>query len=441
MKKISKNLKRRIAGILLVPTFLAFQFSFFGTANFAKADDVAVQGPDTAAISDTQSSISDLQKKIDKQKKEAEALTQNLGQIKNAVVSTQKEIAKTQSSISEADQNIARKNEEIIELNEKMFAQKEILKSFIQQMYYAKNEPVLNMVLSGKDLAQVFSRVDHYSTLEDKIMAVSEEINISKNQIEQNKLEVVAIKEKSENILDQKIDIKQDLVADQIGVQVDLADKQKVIDKLNKELNELQGDLSKLTGKSYDAKDIKDAVSFASDKTGVPKGFLIGVLKMETNLGANVGGCTYGEVESGAQASYKAGKLGKTAWATFLKRRDTFKSICKEIGIDYTKQKVSCNPKGYTGTGGAMGVAQFMPDTWVAYKSQVASSTGHNPPSPWNLTDGVMAMALKLGRVPGVTAGKTSAYKTAACAYLGTCYAPYINGILYWADNYKDLIN
>lgn len=161
---------------------------------------------------------------------------------------------------------------------------------------------------------------------------------------------------------------------------------------------------------------------------------------METNLGANVGGCTYGQVESGAQDSYKAGKLGKTAWATFLGRRETFKGITKELGLDYQKQKVSCNPKGYTGTGGAMGVAQFMPDTWNAYKAQVSTITGNHPASPWDLGDGVMAMALKLGRVPGVTAGKTSAFKTAACSYLGTCYAPYINGILYWADNYKSLL-
>jgi membrane-bound lytic murein transglycosylase B len=87
-----------------------------------------------------------------------------------------------------------------------------------------------------------------------------------------------------------------------------------------------------------------------------------------------------------------------------------------------------------------MGVAQFMPDTWNAYKARVASATGHNPPNPWNLTDGVMAMAKKLSMVPGVTSGNRSAWKKAATLYLGTSYAPYINGILYWADHYKELL-
>ena len=161
---------------------------------------------------------------------------------------------------------------------------------------------------------------------------------------------------------------------------------------------------------------------------------------METNLGANVGGCTYAQVESGAEANYKKGKLSKRAWTTFQNRREIFKDICESLDYNYKKQKVSCNPSGYAGTGGAMGVAQFMPDTWNGYKSQVASKTGHNPPDPWNLTDGVMAMALKLAKTPGVTSGSKSAMKSAACSYLGTCYAPYINGILYWADNYKSLL-
>lgn len=85
------------------------------------------------------------------------------------------------------------------------------------------------------------------------------------------------------------------------------------------------------------------------------------------------------------EANYKKGKLSKRAWNTFQTRRATFKNICDALDYNYKKQKVSCNPSGYAGTGGAMGVAQFMPDTWNGYKSQVASKTGHNPPDPWTL--------------------------------------------------------
>ena len=427
-----------IAWIFTVPAFGLSQVSFWKMT--AYADDTTTTTDNSAIIDDTQNSIKDLQKKLDKEQAAQEKLQQSLGQIKGAVSSAQAAINKTQSVIAEVKATISRKEGEINNLNDQIELQKAMLRGFLQEIYYVRSQPVLNVILEKRTFSDVFSSADHLMTLEDKIVSVSHDITENKSQLEQDKIQLAETNKQHEETLTAKVDQKKDLVADQVSVQQDVTDQQKVIDRLNKELSQLQGDLASLTGKSYSAKDIKDAVSFASDQTGVPKGFLVGVLKMESNLGANVGGCTYSQVESGAQSSYKSGKLGKTAWATFQKRRDIFKSICDELNINYEKQKVSCNPKGYTGTGGAMGVAQFMPDTWMGYKSQVASITGNNPPSPWDLGDGVTAMALKLKKTPGVTAGKTSAYKTAACAYLGTCYAPYINGILYWADNYKELL-
>ena len=432
MRKTKKN----ILGIFIIPALVLFQLSLVSMDDRASA---ATPSTD-AALEDTKDSIADIQKKLQKQEKEKAALEQSLGVIKGAVVSTQKEIVKTQTAIGEADKNIGRKKQELYELQEKAEMQKKVLAGLLQQMYYVKTKPLLDIVVAGRDFSETFSRADRYVTLEDRVMVLADEIKDSVQKIEHEKEVLAELKEKHEETLDEHIDKKQGLVAEQVETQGDIVDVQKTISRLKQELSQLQGDLAKLTGNSYNAKDIKDAVAFASGKTGVPAGFLIGVLKMETNLGANVGGCTYGQVEKGAEESYKAKRLGKVAWNTFLNRRETFKGICKELGIDYTAQKVSCNPKGYTGTGGAMGVAQFMPDTWNGYKAQVASITGHNPPSPWNLTDGVMAMALKLGRTPGVTEGKKTAMKSAACSYLGTCYAPYVNGILYWADNYKELL-
>ncbi len=442
MKKGLKKIAFILVWMLVIPVFVVGQVSFWQNISpLITVVNASSLGPDQGAISDVNSNISDVKKKLDKTTAALAKDQANLGKIQQSVGVTQKKISTTKAVITDTVVNISRKEQEIKNLNDQIALQQEVLKTFLQQAYYVQSKPTLNVLLSDENFSDLLSGSEHLSTLDGKIVSIISDINLKKSQVDQDKAQLAQAKQQNEQVLGATVATQQGLLADQADTQKSIADKQKSIDKLKKELSQLQGDLSTLLGKSYSAKNIMDAVSFASDKTGVPKGFLIGVLKMETNLGANVGGCTYGEVESGAQASYKAGKLGKTAWATFQSRRDTFKGICKELGIDYQKQKVSCNPKGYTGTGGAMGVAQFMPDTWNAYKSQVASITGNNPPSPWDLGDGVTAMALKLARVPGVTAGKTSAYKTAACAYLGTCYAPYINGILYWADNYKDLLN
>jgi len=125
-------------------------------------------------------------------------------------------------------------------------------------------------------------------------------------------------------------------------------------------------------------------------------------------------------------------------------RKDLFEEIIDELDYDEDEVKVSCNPSSYVGTGGAMGVAQFMSDTWMGYKSEIASTTGHDPPDPWSLADGVSAMAIKLARVPGVTKHKESSECDAAKLYLSgttsSSYNWYCDRVFYWADNYEKLI-
>ena len=175
-----------------------------------------------------------------------------------------------------------------------------------------------------------------------------------------------------------------------------------------------------------------DAAAYAAKVTGIRKDFLLGVLVVESNLGRYTGGCT---ADKSNMSSYRLG---------------LFKNICSDLDYNWKKQKVSCPPSGYKGSGGAMGVAQFMSDTWMSYKSSIASVTGNKTPDPWSLTDGVVAMALKLSKVSGVTAHKESAEAKAYCVYLaGGNWAAYCDNkgvnygakVLYWADNYEKLMN
>ena len=194
-----------------------------------------------------------------------------------------------------------------------------------------------------------------------------------------------------------------------------------------------------------DVSKIEKAAEFASSVTGVRKDFLMGMLVVESDLGRNPGKCTYREVEEGAEEAHKSGNLSFKAWNTFKERRETIKKIAESLNYDYEKLRVSCNPDGvYAGTGGAMGIPQFMPDTWLEYKDRVAEIVGKNNPDPWNAKDGVVAMALKLSDVYGVTAHDTFAERNAAKLYLsGTTsweYDWYANQILYWSKNYKELI-
>jgi len=411
-----KNIKKIFLSVLVLTLVFAGAFPF--SNHVAKADTSAEK---------IQDKLDDLLKK----QKEAQA---ELAAEQSKLYKNKTQIGATQTLLKQLADGIARQEAELTSLNDKAEDNKTMLAEYMRQIYYTDdNDPVVNLTLSDGNLSDLSASYDKMLDIKNKIVDALDAINDAKTEKEQAKAQLADKKDDNQDLLHVQQAQQADIVDDIQDTQSDIAD-------LQKKFAELQSDLNKLLGSNYDAKDIKDAVKYASDKTDVPVGFLVGVLKMETNLGANVGGCTYAQVEDGAQANYKKGKLGKKAWATFQARRETFKDICDELDIDYRKQKVSCNPSGYAGTGGAMGVAQFMPDTWNAYKSQVSSVTGHDNPSPWNLTDGVVAMALKLSRTPGVTAGKESAFRLAAKYYLGTSYKPYIDGIIYWSKHYKDLI-
>lgn len=193
---------------------------------------------------------------------------------------------------------------------------------------------------------------------------------------------------------------------------------------------------------TVDLKEVEKQAEYASQKTGVRKDFLMGMLVVETGLGQDMGQCTYKEVSDGAEEAHARGLLSRQAWATFQKRKLTLGGIAENLGYDPEKIKVSCNP-AYAGTGGAMGIAQFMPDTWLEYEERIAAITGEKHPNPWNVRDGVVAMALKVADVPGVTEHSVWAEKAASKMYLSGStsrqYDWYANQVQYWTKNYPDL--
>lgn len=191
---------------------------------------------------------------------------------------------------------------------------------------------------------------------------------------------------------------------------------------------------------------VEKAAERAAELTGVRKEFILGALTVETMLGENVGKCTYKQVSDGAEAAHRNGQLSGKSWETFQRRREQIESIAADLGYEVEGLKVSCNPNPnqYTGTGGAMGISQFMPSTWYEYKDRIAKISGKEHPDPWDVEDGVMAMALKLGDVPGVTEHNRAAEKKASKMYLSGSvsqkYEWYANDIQYWAENNHEIL-
>ena len=402
-----RKIVKRIAVILFVFWLVIFDVKSFQEKVFAEDD-----------IEDLQEDIEKVEDKKEKVEKEL-ITTQTLLQKKNA------EIGTTKTLLQKTQTEIERKEAEVENLNQRIRLNQEMLRNYIQETYYTDQDPIMGILLGGE---QIFGMTGEF----DQFLNVKEKIVFSLGEIKSAKADVAKTKEE----LDEKREDHEKLVAIQQGQQyelkTDIKEAQATLSELNAKIDKLKSELSSLLSSSVSFKNVMDAAGFAAKVTGIRKDYLLGVLVVESNLGRYTGGCT---ADKSKMSSY---------------RLNIFKDICEELDYNWKKRKVSCPPSGYKGTGGAMGVAQFMSDTWAGYKSSIASVTGHNPPDPWDLTDGVVAMALKLTKVDGVKQHKKSAEAKAYCVYLaGGNWASYCDSkgvnygekVLYWADNYERVMD
>lgn len=397
--------KIRLLSLILI--FLAIDFNFAGQFVFGAED------------------AGDIQDKIDKYQDKADDVQKQLDASQSALTKTQDQIGVTKNLLGKTETDISRKEEEIKNLEQRIELNKTILESYLQEAYIADSDPLATYLIADKDISEVSENFDQMIGVKDKINSVLDDINQSKDELDKAKGELADKQDDQEKLLSiQK--------GQQFEIQGDIKEAQASLSELNAKINKLRGELSGLLGSSVSFKNIMDAAGFAAKVTGIRKDYLLGVLVVESNLGRYTGGCT---ADKSRMSAYRLG---------------LFKDICSDLKYDWKKQKVSCPPSGYKGSGGAMGVAQFMSDTWMGYKSRIASVTGHSKPDPWSLTDGVVAMALKLTQVSGVTAHKESAEAKAYCVYLaGGNWASYCDNkgvnygakVLYWADNYEKLMD
>ena len=365
-----------------------------------------------AALADDE--IEETKEAIDKIESKLEKEQQELNIANSRLIKNQQQVVTTKTLLQKTEEEIKRKEAELESLNKQIALKKKILAGYLQEMYFTGNQKILIHLAVDQEKDESFMKdTDQFLSIEDNLLKTLEDIKESKREIDETK----TVLNDKKNIHEKLLNLQQ---VEQIAIKTDIRETEATISQLNSKLNKLRSELTSLLGKSISFDDVLDAAKFAAKLTGVRKDFILGMLVVESDLGRYTGGCT---ADKSKMSKY---------------RLDIFKNICEELDYNWKKQKVSCPPKSYKGTGGAMGVAQFMPDTWLGYKSSIASATGHNPPDPWNLTDGVMAMALKLAK-GGATkkSGECNAAKLYLSGTTSKTYNWYCEKVLYWADNYE----
>ena len=442
MKKINKNKlaeeqSRRNNKITLIDSGVILFFYFFlifSLVSFIFQSELVLAADDEEEIQDDIEDLVDEKKDLEK---DAEKTLTEIEAVNREISNTQVVIQKTNQTIEQYEEIIEEKEKKIKTKEENIKFKQQILAEYLRLSRRNRLEIGLITFDFQKDLGDYLREIESFEDFQAKIGEALIVIEKEKSDVIEEKEDVEDKKDEKEKILETQKSQKQYLVYQENQKQSVLARTKSSISEVKSKISRLKTELSALLGEGYDTDDIKDAIKYANKKTGVSKGFLFGMLSMESGLGRYTGGCYYKESNMNDA------------------RKDYFKDICEELDYNYKKQKVSCPPASYNGTGGAMGVAQFMSDTWMGYKDKIAGATGHNPPDPWSLVDGVMAMALKLENDGATESGDVriispcSGKKVyvdwedyAAMKYLGwSCYAltNYAPGIQNLKDGYDDL--
>ncbi len=367
----------------------------------------------------------------------SETIVQIIALLEKKMQEAEVSLKQTGDSLNEVEKLVTAKEEEIFSKEKEINKRKVFLEQYVQELNLLDKKTIVEIMLEKPSFSDYFKEIENIATFEERLQELLGQLKTDKltltqekDDLDEKKNEQVALysmQEAQRVSLEQDRQDREELLKETQQEQGRLQD---LIDKGSETASRLASEITALQslGAKIDFGQALEEAKTVAGLTGVRAAFLLGVLKVESNMGNNVGGGRYTTDMNPAQ------------W-------DKFKGICTELGYNPQDKPISRKPcyrnasGECSGWGGAMGPAQFMPTTWLGYKAAVASVTGHNPPDPWNLRDALTAMGLKLAKVEGVTSHDRTAEHKAASIYLAggnwASFGWYGDRVLGYADTYE----
>lgn len=386
-------------------------------------------------IKQIQQKIDEYNSEIKAQQKKARTLEREMAIYKSRMSKNKLEIKETEVAIEEAEVEMEEIGNKIKKNEKKIEEDKDALRNFIRLLYAYDQDSMLEILMTKNDISDFFNEVSAVESVKNEIFKTIVDLKEEKGELnsriqeleeqQEQKEQLISMKFQQNKELDELKNQKEELLeitkGEEKKFQQILEENKSILPSLKAQLHDLQS-----LGEKIKFDDAISAAKHIGAITGVRPAFLLGILKVESNLGANVGG-----------GNYKVDMHSR--------QRPVFEAITKELGYDPNEMKVSKKPKSYSGWGGAMGPAQMMPTTWRIYQEEISEITGHNPPDPWNLTDALAAMAAKVSKVAGVTSGNYNAeYEAAGLYFAGKNWRKFLfypDRVMLYTDLYDKELN
>ena len=415
---------RRVLAVLFV--FVLFAAPFSALAQTVAERQAQLQ----SQLNDIEAQIAQQQQILDIAQSQHQTLQSQINAFDAAIKKTQLQIQAIDVTIAQLSDDIGAHNQTLSDLSTQLSNEQDSLAQILRQTEMLDQYSVVSVALSSQDVSGFFSDLDAFASLKSALAQSFTDIQqtSSSTEAEKQALEARLAEEQqleSEAVLaKQQVQAqeaqKQQLLANTKGVE---ANYQKMIAANQKTAAQIRTALFELAGGGGQIP-LPSAIQLAEQagkETGVDPAFILGILKQETNLGANVGQCLLTNVPNKGNGK---GKNTGTFFAYVMKPSrdvDPFMQITSALGLDWQAMPVSC-PQS-TGYGGAMGPAQFIASTWQGYSPRIAKLDGHpgEEANPWDNQDAFTAVALYMADL-GAGAGTYSAERTAALKYFAGGY-------------------
>ncbi len=448
--------------VLLFSALISLEIVKSSNDNLENKEEVKTEEENKQKIEEIKKEMQQVQGKINEtnaeiktKQKEARTLNREMSIYESRINKNELEVKETKLAIEVAELEVEDLGNKITEGEERMKKDKEVLKNMIKVLYSYEQESMLEIFVAGNDMSDFFSKVNAVESVKDKIFKTIVDLKIEKEESElrQEELEeqqedqsqLIQMRHQQNESLDELKDQKKQILEETKGeekkFQQILEENKQILPALRAQLYDLQS-----LGEKIEFDDAISAAEYASSVTGVRREFILAIFQVETRWGTFEGA---GNWEDDMYKCYlRLSEIARTQKRKeyYVKRAETeknaFLSIVNRLGLDPNSAKVSKEP--VYGCGGAMGFAQFMPSTWLAYEQRVSDITRHYPPNPWNLGDALVTMAVKVSDIPGVVGGDYKAEREAAGRYFGggawykNSYAiNYANRVMIFADLYE----
>ena len=278
------------------------------------------------------------------------------------------------------------------------------LAEILRIIYEEDQRSLLEILLRGEDFSDFFENLAWLESLQVQNQEVLEEIKNLHNYLtsqkeklsdEKESLERIVMinrlqKEESEAIKLEKERLLRETRGEKELYQKYLAQAQERAAEIRRRIFELA---QVPETKAPTLEEAYKLAVYVESLTGVRPALLLGLLRVESAIGRNVGqcNCAPGPACLHPEIHYKE-IMRKGQWSYFLE-------ITKELGLDPNTTPVSCAIEGgRVQWGGAMGPAQFMPATWSKYKERIEKflPSEEKPANPWRIKDAFLAAGLYL---------------------------------------------